>query len=388
MSASPSGIQEPSGATSASCAIVLHVVVDTNVLTGDKPFMASAYLRALEATRAGQIRLVVPDIVLRETANRWAHSVAENDQAMTRAHRKLLRAGAEVGDLPDAVNIGRLHRLLIEESTAEIEGAGGLVPSLPQVGHEAIVSRALDRLQPFDSKGRNGYRDVLLWENVLELLRAGRQVLLVSNDRAAFSAGGKAEGVLAAHLSDEARAAAGRDGAIVLAHDLTATIATFASPDAEALAQFERLAEDEAFLENLDHRLDNELYDYTLDRRSLETLGLPPGLLGGRILQPEWWWPEEGVEDLEILDARKTGDEVLLIELRLTRPEDVELRFAADTAQSVLSVTDLGSPELDDDQGLLRGTKQVRCMTRADVRLRTNGEILDIAVTAVDVVSE
>jgi hypothetical protein len=367
---------------------VLHVVVDTNVLMGDKPFRSSAYLRAVEATRVGQIRLVVPEIVLREAVNRWVHAIAENDQAMTRAHRKLLRAGAEVGNLPDAVDVGRLHRSLIGEATAELEGAGGLVSPLPDVGHEAIVSRALDRLQPFDSKGRNGYRDVLLWENVLELLRAGRQVLLVSNDRAAFSAGGKAEGVLAAHLTDEAHAAAGRDNAIALAHDLTTAVAAVATPDEEVRAQFEQFAADEDFLQNLDHRLDNELYDYALDRPSLEALGLPPGLLDGRILQPEWWWPEDSVEDLEILDARKTDDEVLLIELRRTRPEDVELRFAADAAQSVLSMTDLRSPELDDDRGMLRGTKQVRCMTRADVRLRASGEILDVAITAVDVIGE
>jgi hypothetical protein len=39
------------------------------------------------------------------------------------------------------------------------------------VSHDAVVERALERRQPFDTAGHNGYRDALLWETVLELLR-------------------------------------------------------------------------------------------------------------------------------------------------------------------------------------------------------------------------
>jgi hypothetical protein len=86
----------------------------------------------------------------------------------------------------------------VETIRAEEEGrirktlaaADGEIVPLPGANHEDFLERALRRRQPFDTQGRNGYRDVLLWETVLSL-EPGEPVYLVSEDRDAFYEGRK-----------------------------------------------------------------------------------------------------------------------------------------------------------------------------------------------------
>ena len=60
------------------------------------------------------------------------------------------------------------------------------IPGYPSAEHREIVARALSRSQPFDSQGKDGYRDVLLWHTVKELSHES-DVILVSNDKRAFA---------------------------------------------------------------------------------------------------------------------------------------------------------------------------------------------------------
>ncbi|TGB45478.1 PIN domain-containing protein [Mycolicibacterium peregrinum] len=53
----------------------------------------------------------------------------------------------------------------------------------PDTSHADLVSRAVSRTPPFDIKG-GGYRDSLVWASVLELAEQGKDVALVSADRA------------------------------------------------------------------------------------------------------------------------------------------------------------------------------------------------------------
>jgi hypothetical protein len=67
----------------------------------------------------------------------------------------------------------------------------------PRITHEAVVKRALQRRQPFDPEGKDGYRDTLLWESLIELT-ANDEVVFASRDIRAFF-GGKADAGLAQH---------------------------------------------------------------------------------------------------------------------------------------------------------------------------------------------
>ena len=53
----------------------------------------------------------------------------------------------------------------------------------PTATHDELVRRAVTRTRPFDEKG-GGYRDALIWHDVLALARDGSDVALVTSDRA------------------------------------------------------------------------------------------------------------------------------------------------------------------------------------------------------------
>ena len=58
----------------------------------------------------------------------------------------------------------------------------------PSVPHKKIVDRALQRKKPFDSNGQKGYRDVLIWELILELIsREPSEVAFVSQNPRDFA---------------------------------------------------------------------------------------------------------------------------------------------------------------------------------------------------------
>ena len=53
----------------------------------------------------------------------------------------------------------------------------------PQTAHQDLAMRAVNRTPPFNEKG-TGYRDSLVWADVVELARSGHDVALVSMDKA------------------------------------------------------------------------------------------------------------------------------------------------------------------------------------------------------------
>jgi hypothetical protein len=93
------------------------------------------------------------------------------------------------------------HRLLSELSDS-LKAAGVAMPATPDVSHEELLDRALDRRQPFDQNG-SGYRDALLWQIVRHYVSLGHAVALVSNDAIAFAEGRNKGEPLATSLADE-----------------------------------------------------------------------------------------------------------------------------------------------------------------------------------------
>jgi hypothetical protein len=368
---------------------VLYVVVDTNVLGTGRPFSTNAYSRALEESRAERIRLVVPELVIREAVNTWASTIADLDRALSLTHRKLARAGVHPGALPDAVDVGRERRLLSLAVREELERAHAIVAPFPDAPHADVVERALDRRQPFDVGGKEGYRDTLIWETVLELVRDGREVLLVSNDRRAFCAERKQDGLLAPSLVRDVEEAGGASDSVRLAHDLGSALEDLAATDQQVRERAEDLFEDDDFWNDFYKLFWDRLEDIHVDRNELISRGLPPSLLEARITFRDWW--ESEVEEFRVLHGRAAANSQFMLELKLVEVETLEVRFSSDSYETVMNTIVLGDADLDDDGGYLRGLIQARCAFYVDVATgpaEDHVERLDItSVDVIDVVS-
>jgi hypothetical protein len=117
-----------------------------------------------DASRTGDVHIAVPEVVLIECDAHYERRVkTERDRLRTarEALNKLRVAGG--GDIrPQELRYREdLEAILVE--------AGGKVLPIPDAPHLHLVEKAAARQRPFDDNGE-GYRDALVWENILALL--------------------------------------------------------------------------------------------------------------------------------------------------------------------------------------------------------------------------
>jgi hypothetical protein len=102
--------------------------------------------------------------------------------------RQFEKAGAELAAMhgSPASNAGnsvdRPERTYPTVVWQKLLASGARFVDLPDVPHQTIVDRALARRRPFDSQGQKGYRDTLIWHNVLEIAVLGEPVTFITND--------------------------------------------------------------------------------------------------------------------------------------------------------------------------------------------------------------
>lgn len=186
-------------------------VLDANALFEDFRFERNPGRLLLREARHRRIRLLVPQVVVDETVNLYREAVQEHMRLARRALRRLQGMQAlEAADAGLAVDLDAAAAAYASELMAIFESAGAEVRPYPSISHEAVVARALARRRPFDGNGHNGYRDVLLWETLLEAADRASPIVLVSGDKSAI---GSKPGELDPTLVEELESA-GLDGAI------------------------------------------------------------------------------------------------------------------------------------------------------------------------------
>jgi len=222
---------------------VRHVILDTNCIGLDAPLGGNAQRLLVDAAERGQLVLVIPELVVSELMNVWGERADERLNELRASAKGLASQGIEVDPLdPKAIETRREE--VEQELRLVLSRENFLCPAFPEASHEQVVQRALDRRQPFDAGGKDGYRDALLWETVLELA-AAHDVILVSNDRRAYA--GKDKDALSSALVDEARERCGRNGAVTLYTSPSSAVEHFASEDEGVLNRVERLLEIASF---------------------------------------------------------------------------------------------------------------------------------------------
>jgi hypothetical protein len=74
--------------------------------------------------------------------------------------------------------------------TARLRAVGVKICEHKEVSIDKIVGRAISRLKPFDSEGRKGFRDALIWESMLKVLTGqSAEAVLISNNSTDFGTG-------------------------------------------------------------------------------------------------------------------------------------------------------------------------------------------------------
>lgn len=320
---------------------MIRVVVDTNVLGGAKwqPLESGELRRLLDETRRGNLQLTIPEIVLREAANLWAELVVAEASSHQRSLRILRQAGVTDKEHEVSTEEGAIRSKEEQRIRDLLNDVGGRVLPIPEISQDRVVERALRREQPFDEHGRNGYRDVILWESVLSQ-EAGDPIILIAKDKRAFFEKSKPEQGLADILAAEVKERIGDEQVLLL----------FYEPDdgAEAaLSQASALAEAKEKAELVAQQAANEEIRQRLNERLRTDQGFHL-LVTDAVSEALNFWDlgndlrefglEDGEVDSALIDVVESFNRSEFIAAHLSQNGEAFVEFRSDISASVDAV--------------------------------------------------
>jgi hypothetical protein len=153
---------------------MLRVVLDANVFISDVWMEGTAFRIFRSSAPRLSATVYVPRVVVEEVVGWFSREVDQLVAGQKKAEVtwRRLHGPLRVTDLsiPESQTlIAQFKReLLFRLKSEQIT-----VLDYPSVSHQVLVQRAVHRRRPFRDDGR-GYRDALIWESILELLRKDR----------------------------------------------------------------------------------------------------------------------------------------------------------------------------------------------------------------------
>ena len=168
-----------------------YIVLDSTELIRDvalsTPRMAllRAYCQRFDS------EVVIPRVVRFEVENKIELLISDAARSALKTTKELSSAGARVPLLLTTIGSAKATQAAKMEFSKRLQWLGCTELPFPDVDHEQVVSRILRRRQPFgtDRPSDTGYRDFLIWHNVLSLKGPTAFVSGNSRDFAAGQAG-------------------------------------------------------------------------------------------------------------------------------------------------------------------------------------------------------
>jgi hypothetical protein len=244
---------------------LLTVVIDTTVLGADWLLRSSAAAFVVTESTRGRLRLVVPELVVREAVNlhqREFRSTAKALREAARRHRRMSLNDAS-SELQNALGALDPQRATAEYETRLrelLDRTSAVIAPLPDVPHDQLVARALAGEPPFDLRGRNGYRDSLVWHTVLEVAQEHGRVAFVSRNASDFATTRKEPNKLADKLLkdvEELRDAGFPDAQVDLHPGLSEFVQSGFPPEEQAALELRsRLKKERDFRARVAEQLD------------------------------------------------------------------------------------------------------------------------------------
>jgi len=170
------------------------VVLDANAMWNQWSLTGKAWEKLRAMVEQQRIALYVPEVVVQEVVRGRQHDA--NDLVHELAKIKLPRIEGllRLGLPTDRKELTNHVQRLVADYDAGLrtrlgELRAAIVP-IPQVSHQEVLTRAMERRRPFDAQGRNGYRDVLIWHSLLDVVERGHAgIVFVTNNTTDFCTG-------------------------------------------------------------------------------------------------------------------------------------------------------------------------------------------------------
>lgn len=154
------------------------VVLDTTAIVADFRLRSAPMLGLVERAAQRSLRLVVPEVVVREAIAKYGQHLAQLESTLSKASTLAGRLGLsfEPAPIQHAAEVEGYSQML----RARLREIGAEMPEPPDTPHLTLIDRAVSRTKPFVESGA-GYRDALIWESVLACARSSDVAFITSN---------------------------------------------------------------------------------------------------------------------------------------------------------------------------------------------------------------
>ncbi|ALX04290.1 MULTISPECIES: PIN domain-containing protein [Aeromicrobium] len=171
------------------------IVLDTNELARDWMLGGLKYQLFEHLHHTATFEVYIPAVVFEELVASHGRAVKKIEASTRQVERERRRLGlAPMGSTAES---SLDYRQYVEEQFDE--RLSFTVLPWPSVSHFDLAMRAVTRTPPFSEKG-TGYRDALIWTDVVDLASNGHDVAFVSMDRAFADEDGELASLLHAEI--------------------------------------------------------------------------------------------------------------------------------------------------------------------------------------------
>jgi PIN domain len=252
----------------------MFVILDTTEtfksLLLDSPDFLS--LHSFLSTNAAT--LVVPRLVIQETVNHFRKRLEDTRRKAESALRDLhhlIPSQAEVV-LPE-INVAEATEEYQENLHTRLKSLSAEIPDYGDIELAVLVERALQCRRPFDAKGHAGFRDAVLWETVLNLLRKKSDyAVIVTSNTNDFGL----HGTLTQHLKEDLKTSGVKEDSLTVCAGLQKFVEDYVNPHREKLKQIENQIEEggykifrpKVFFQRAHSDIERELYAERLSKGS------------------------------------------------------------------------------------------------------------------------
>ena len=164
----------------------MKLVLDTNIFCADYRLQGNAFRILFEVANRIGVEIFVPQVVFEETIGKFKSTFQDSSLKFEKVAREIERLlGEKLGtaSYKDVEEIASNYELFLAE---RLKNNKVKILPYPQVEHKHIVSRAIQRKKPFKENG-DGYRDTLIWFNLLELARVEKtSIIFVTSNSSDF----------------------------------------------------------------------------------------------------------------------------------------------------------------------------------------------------------
>ena len=165
------------------------VIIDTNVLVTLNYFLNSVKSRKLlKSCKMGLIELIVPDVVLNETLQKYREAllgICASEKKLYKKKKQLLINVEKPESLLDVENACQQYSVFL---TSLFEEHRVTVVDAPIVPQQEMLQRAIKKIRPFSTQGA-GYRDFLIWKTVVAVAKVKGGVVFCSSNTKDFAEG-------------------------------------------------------------------------------------------------------------------------------------------------------------------------------------------------------